>query len=134
MVAQMPCGRDGHETRPLGAAKHHRIDRHVLPSACALDRPCRSWRDAGARLATVCAANQASDAKTDCGVNPNHQKAACKHLQAAFVWIETYKCSISGVETFTSAFWARLRKAWSINTKANMASAMGAARKPTQGS
>ena len=79
-LAQMSCGGDGHKARPLGAAKHHRIDRHVLPSACALARPRWPWRDVGARLATVCAANQASDAKTDCGVNPNHQKAACKHL------------------------------------------------------
>src|SRR3990167_2498687 len=34
----------------------------------------------------------------------------------------------------TSAFWARWRKAWSISTRAIIASQMGVARRPTQGS
>ena len=45
-----------------------------------------------------------------------------------------YKRVISGVLTCTSLFCARWRRAWSINTRASMASAIGAARKPTQGS
>ena len=52
------------------------------------------------------------------------------HAKAA----ENYLRSISGVSTRTSAFCARWRSAWSISTSASMASAMGAARSPTQGS
>jgi hypothetical protein len=41
---------------------------------------------------------------------------------------------MSGVVHTTSAHWARWRKAWSISTSASIASAIGVARMPTQGS
>src|SRR5471030_1870419 len=91
--------------------------------------------DAGLRGADGCAACDRHQRKQrrDQAAAP----ADCKHGRSAVegdhsgVVIDP---GITGASTLTPAFCARCRNAWSISTSASIASAIGVARMPTQGS